>query len=65
MLLTFQHLFRVSAGTSRGSGETLVQVSVSDANDHAPVFSRRHYETQITEEDDRHLPKPVLQVREE
>ncbi|KAF2366973.1 EGF-like domain [Trinorchestia longiramus] len=57
-----QHLFRVSAGTSRGSGETAVLVRVADANDHPPMFRRLHYETQITEEDDRHIPKPVLQV---
>jgi hypothetical protein len=31
-------------------------------NDNPPVFDRPTYETQITEEDDRNLPKRVLQV---
>lgn len=40
-----------------------VMVLVTDVNDEPPAFSRPLYETQITEEDDRHLPKPILQVR--
>ncbi|XP_047482155.1 putative neural-cadherin 2 [Penaeus chinensis] len=39
-----------------------VMVLVTDVNDEPPTFSRPLYETQITEEDDRHLPKPILQV---
>ncbi|XP_037773822.1 putative neural-cadherin 2, partial [Penaeus monodon] len=39
-----------------------VMVLVTDVNDEPPAFSRPLYETQITEEDDRHLPKPILQV---
>lgn len=31
-------------------------------NDNPPVFERPTYRTQITEEDDRNLPKRVLQV---
>jgi hypothetical protein len=34
----------------------------SAVNDNPPVFDRPTYETQITEEDDRNLPKRVLQV---
>ena len=37
-------------------------VKVEDQNDHAPVFLRALHETQITEEDNRHLPKVILKV---
>lgn len=37
-------------------------INVKDVNDNPPVFDRPTYETQITEEDDRNLPKRVLQV---
>lgn len=40
-------------------------VAVTDQNDHAPVFPRTLHETQITEEDDRHLPKVILTVSDE
>ncbi|XP_066966022.1 putative neural-cadherin 2 [Macrobrachium rosenbergii] len=39
-----------------------VVVKVRDVNDLPPTFPRPLFETQITEEDDRHLPKPILQV---
>jgi len=39
-----------------------VLIRVKDVNDHPPVFDRPVYETQITEEDDRQLPKKILQV---
>ncbi|KAA0200447.1 hypothetical protein HAZT_HAZT001202 [Hyalella azteca] len=39
-----------------------VLVRVQDLNDHAPVLTRPFYETQVTEEDDRHLPKTIVQV---
>lgn len=35
---------------------------MKDVNDNPPVFERPTYRTQITEEDDRNLPKRVLQV---
>ena len=37
-------------------------VLLKDAKDSAPAFDRPTYETQITEEDDRSLPRPLLQV---
>ena len=37
-------------------------IHVNDVNDNPPVFDRPTYETQITEEDDRNLPKRVLKV---
>ncbi|XP_071516704.1 putative neural-cadherin 2 [Panulirus ornatus] len=46
------------AGEARN--EARVVVRVVDQNDHAPVFPRSLHETQITEEDDRHLPKTIL-----
>lgn len=41
---------------------TKIVIHVNDVNDNPPVFDRPTYETQITEEDDRNLPKRVLQV---
>lgn len=41
---------------------TTVVIHVKDVNDNPPVFERPTYRTQITEEDDRNLPKRVLQV---
>ena len=38
-------------------------IHVNDVNDNPPVFDRPTYETQITEEDDRGLPKKVLKVK--
>ena len=38
-------------------------IHVNDVNDNPPVFDRPTYETQITEEDDRNLPKRVLKVQ--
>ena len=40
-------------------------IHVNDVNDNPPVFDRPTYETQITEEDDRNLPKRVLKVDNE
>lgn len=37
-------------------------IHVKDVNDNPPVFERPTYRTQITEEDDRNLPKRVLQA---
>jgi hypothetical protein len=42
---------------------TTVVIHVKDVNDNPPVFERPTYRTQITEEDDRNLPKRVLQVQ--
>ena len=46
------------------SSTATVLLNVDDVNDNPPVFDRPTYETQITEEDDRMLPKRVLQVLE-
>nr|XP_053646348.1 neural-cadherin-like [Cherax quadricarinatus] len=48
------------AGEERAYGRVVVKVE--DVNDLSPTFSRPVFETQITEEDDRHLPKAILQV---
>ena len=37
-------------------------IHVKDVNDNPPVFDRPTYETQITEEDDRNIPKEILKV---
>ena len=41
---------------------TTVVIHVKDVNDNPPIFDRPTYETQITEEDDRSLPKQTLKV---
>ena len=53
----------VEALAGEGRTEAKVVVHVDDQNDHAPVFLRALHETQITEEDNRHLPKVILKVR--
>ena len=57
-----QHRLSVFARTAVGSSSTKVLISVQDVNEFAPNFASGQYQTQITEEDDRHLPKVVLQV---
>ncbi|XP_045130155.1 putative neural-cadherin 2 isoform X1 [Portunus trituberculatus] len=54
----YELLVEALAGEARG--EARVVVKVEDQNDHAPVFLRALHETQITEEDNRHLPKVIL-----
>ncbi|XP_063884210.1 putative neural-cadherin 2 [Scylla paramamosain] len=49
-------------GSSGEGSQARVLVQVGDRNEHAPYFPRALHETQITEEDDRHLPKTVLTV---
>jgi len=38
---------------------TTIIVHVNDVNDNPPIFERTSYRTQITEEDDRNLPKNI------
>lgn len=37
-------------------------INIRDVNDNSPIFEKTSYRTQITEEDDRALPKRVLKV---
>ncbi|MPC15766.1 putative neural-cadherin 2 [Portunus trituberculatus] len=55
-----QYELVVQATVGESSSEATVLVRVTDQNDHAPAFPRTLHETQITEEDDRHLPKTIL-----
>ena len=50
------------ASDNRNENHTTVVIHVKDVNDNPPLFDRPLYETQITEEDDRSLPKNILQV---
>ncbi|XP_026817887.1 neural-cadherin isoform X2 [Rhopalosiphum maidis] len=52
----------LSASDNLKENHTIVVIHVKDVNDNPPVFERPTYRTQITEEDDRNLPKRVLQV---
>ncbi|XP_069186499.1 putative neural-cadherin 2 [Procambarus clarkii] len=56
------HELVVEARAGEARSQARVVVRVVDQNDHAPVFPRALHETQITEEDDRHLPKTILTV---
>uniref|UniRef100_T1J0L7 Neural-cadherin n=1 Tax=Strigamia maritima TaxID=126957 RepID=T1J0L7_STRMM len=57
-----QFELRLVASDNLNENFTTVVIHVKDVNDNPPVFDRPTYETQITEEDDRNLPKRVLQV---
>ena len=50
------------ASDNLNDNHTYVVVRVRDVNDNPPNFDRPTYETQIIEEDDRLLPKRILQV---
>ncbi|KAL1391482.1 hypothetical protein pipiens_000369, partial [Culex pipiens pipiens] len=52
---------RLAASDNLKENYTTVVIHVKDVNDNPPVFERPTYRTQITEEDDRNLPKRVLQ----
>nr|CAD7456940.1 unnamed protein product [Timema tahoe] len=53
---------RLVASVDMKENYTTVVIHVKDLNDNPPLFERPTYRTQITEEDDRNLPKRVLQV---
>lgn len=57
-----QYELRLTASDNLKENHTTVVIHVKDVNDNPPVFERPTYRTQITEEDDRNLPKRVLQV---
>ena len=66
--LTFDHLqyeLRLVASDNLNENYTKIVIHVNDVNDNPPVFDRPTYETQITEEDDRNLPKRVLKVNKQ
>ncbi|XP_049536228.1 neural-cadherin-like isoform X1 [Anopheles darlingi] len=53
---------RLTASDNFKENYTTVLINVRDVNDNPPVFEKSSYRTQITEEDDRGLPKRVLRV---
>lgn len=57
-----QYELRLTASDNLKENYTTVVIHVKDVNDNPPVFERPNYRTQITEEDDRTLPKRVLGV---
>ena len=57
-----QYELRLVASDNLNENFTTIVIHVNDVNDNPPVFDRPTYETQITEEDDRGLPKRVLKV---
>lgn len=59
----FQYELRLAAIDNHMENFTTVAIHVRDVNDNPPVFERPTYRTQITEEDDRNLPKKILQVQ--
>lgn len=57
-----QYELRLEAARNRKTNYTTVVIHVRDVNDNPPQFDRQTYRTQITEEDDRNLPKKIIQV---
>ncbi len=57
-----QFKLRLVASDNLNENYTTVVIHIKDVNDNPPTFDRPTYETQITEEDDRHVPKRILQV---
>lgn len=57
-----QYELRVTASDNFKENYTTVVINVKDVNDNSPIFEKTSYRTQITEEDDRALPKRVLKV---
>jgi len=57
-----QFKLRLVASDNLNENYTTVVIHIKDVNDNPPAFDRPTYETQITEEDDRHVPKRILQV---
>jgi hypothetical protein len=57
-----QFKLRLVASDNLNENFTTVLIHIKDVNDNPPTFDRPTYETQITEEDDRHVPKRILQV---
>ncbi|XP_048509175.1 neural-cadherin isoform X2 [Athalia rosae] len=53
---------KLAASDNLKDNQTTVVIHVKDVNDNPPIFERPTYKTQITEEDDRNLPKRILQV---
>ena len=60
-----QYELRLVASDNLNENYTKIVIHVNDVNDNPPVFDRPTYETQITEEDDRNLPKRVLKVNKQ
>lgn len=60
--LDTQYELRLAASDNLKENYTTVVIHVKDVNDNPPVFERPTYRTQITEEDDRNLPKSVLRA---
>lgn len=67
MILHQQNVLQYSLELSVTDGESIsyatLVVRVLDVNDNPPVFEKSSYRTQVTEEDDRNLPKRILQVK--
>jgi hypothetical protein len=61
-LWQLQYKLRLVASDNLNENYTTVVIHIKDVNDNPPAFDRPTYETQIIEEDDRVLPKRVLQV---
>uniref|UniRef100_A0A182UQG9 Cadherin domain-containing protein n=1 Tax=Anopheles merus TaxID=30066 RepID=A0A182UQG9_ANOME len=55
-----KYALRLTASENFQENYTAVLINVRDVNDDPPVFEKSSYRTQITEEDDRGLPKRVL-----
>ena len=57
-----QYELRITASDNFKENYTTVVINIVDSNDNSPIFEKSSYRTQITEEDDRGLPKRVMKV---
>jgi hypothetical protein len=60
--VSLQYELKITASDNFKENYTTVVIIVRDVNDNSPIFEKTSYKTQITEEDDRGLPKRVLKV---
>lgn len=62
MLPPVQYNLTLVASDTLHENSTMVRIHVKDVNDLPPKFGQALYEATIVEEDDKGLPKKILQV---
>lgn len=61
-VLRLQYNLTLTASDTLSENNATVHIKIKDINDLPPKFERGSYEATIPEEDDRGLPKKILQV---
>lgn len=60
--LALQYNLTLTASDTYHENKTFVYIKIKDINDLPPKFEQASYDTTIPEEDNRGLPKKILQV---